>query len=136
MTNDSGRPVVTITGGTGGIGQATVRDHAAPDPVSFPRPAPRGRAPRRRRGAAGRQQRRTAADPAVSSQALAKGRRLTGIRDSGGYAALDDYGALGDGRGIALVALDGSIEWWTAPHRRGRPPGAAVLHPGHWSCAC
>jgi NAD(P)-dependent dehydrogenase (short-subunit alcohol dehydrogenase family) len=35
MTNDSGRPVVTTAGGTGGIGRATVRDHAAHDPVSF-----------------------------------------------------------------------------------------------------
>lgn len=29
---------------------------------------------------------------------------------------LEQYGALGDGRSVALIGLDGSIDWWCVPH--------------------
>jgi len=38
-----------------------------------------------------------------------------------GYLPLEDYGALGDGRSIALVGRDGSIDWWCVPSIDGPP---------------
>jgi GH15 family glucan-1,4-alpha-glucosidase len=55
--------------------------------------------------------------------------RLATLRDPDGYAAIGDYGVLGNGRGAALVALDGSIEWWALPSLDSTPPFAALLDP-------
>lgn len=41
-------------------------------------------------------------------------------RDAG-YLALEAYGALGDGRGIALSGADGSIDWWCVPNLDSPP---------------
>ena len=38
-----------------------------------------------------------------------------------GYLALEDYGALGDGRAIALSGADGSIDWWCVPNLDSPP---------------
>ena len=38
-----------------------------------------------------------------------------------GYLPLDKYGALGDGRSIALSGADGSIDWWCVPNLDSQP---------------
>ncbi|HET7325730.1 MAG TPA: glycoside hydrolase family 15 protein [Nocardioidaceae bacterium] len=47
----------------------------------------------------------------------------------GGYAALGDYGVLGDGHAGALVATDGAVDWFAAPRLDAPPLCAALLDP-------
>jgi GH15 family glucan-1,4-alpha-glucosidase len=44
-----------------------------------------------------------------------------------GYADLRSYAAIGDTRTVALVALDGRIDWWPIPDLNSCPTFAAVL---------
>ncbi len=46
-----------------------------------------------------------------------------------GYAPIEDYAVLGDGRSVALVALDGHIDWWPIPTLDSPPLCAALLEP-------
>ena len=49
-----------------------------------------------------------------------------GIRDAEGYLPLREYGAIGDGRTVALVGPDGRIDWWPVPDL-DCPPAFAAL---------
>ncbi|QWT25410.1 glycoside hydrolase family 15 protein [Subtercola sp. PAMC28395] len=44
-----------------------------------------------------------------------------------GYADLRSYGAIGDGRTVALIALDGSVDWFPIPNLDAAPVFARLL---------
>jgi GH15 family glucan-1,4-alpha-glucosidase len=54
---------------------------------------------------------------------------MTTGRRSDGYAPIEDYALLGDGRTVALVAGDGRVDWWPVPTMDSPPGFAAVLDP-------
>ena len=56
------------------------------------------------------------------------------VRDDG-YVPIADYALVGDGRTAALVATDGSVDWWPCPTLDAPPLCAAIVDPergGHF----
>ena len=50
---------------------------------------------------------------------------------SDGVLPLAQYGALGDGRSVALSGTDGSIDWWCVPNMDSAPFFDRLLDPAH-----
>jgi GH15 family glucan-1,4-alpha-glucosidase len=48
-------------------------------------------------------------------------------RDAAGYAPIESYAAIGDGRTVALVSTDGRIDWWPVPALDALPTFGALL---------
>lgn len=48
-----------------------------------------------------------------------------------GYAPIEEYAVLTDGRTSALISLDGRIDWWAVPTLDGSPVCAALLDAEH-----
>jgi GH15 family glucan-1,4-alpha-glucosidase len=53
---------------------------------------------------------------------------------SGGFAPIESYGVIGDGKSIALIGGDGAVDWWAAPDMDSPPLFAAVLDPELGGC--
>lgn len=58
-----------------------------------------------------------------------RSRRVGECRDPGGFVPLDDYGLVGNGRAVAVIALDGGVDWWAVPRLDAPPAFSALLDP-------
>ncbi len=54
----------------------------------------------------------------------------------GGVLDFDQYAALGDGRSVALVGLDGSVDWWCVPNLDSPPLFDQILRDGTPEAGC
>jgi GH15 family glucan-1,4-alpha-glucosidase len=51
-----------------------------------------------------------------------------------GFVPIEHYAVLGDGRTVALLAADGSVDWWAHPALDSPPALSALLHPQGGGC--
>lgn len=61
---------------------------------------------------------------------------MTSFADAGalrvdGYTGIENYAAIGDGRTVAMIALDGRIDWFPVPNLDTVPVFAALLDADH-----
>ncbi|MET1052811.1 MAG: glycoside hydrolase family 15 protein [Mycetocola sp.] len=69
--------------------------------------------------------------PGTPSHPLPARDRGGRLERDGGYADLRGYAGIGDGRTVALIALDGTIDWFPVPALDSTPVFAALLDAEH-----
>lgn len=71
--------------------------------------------------------------PAKTSAAHAPGAQESPVRRDG-YVDLRSYAVIGDGRTVALIAQDGSVDWYPIPDLDSAPPFARLLDAANGGC--